>query len=97
MSDRMRTIEAVKASNGGLHLLWSDGTEAKLALDSAVLKAAGGEAELHKVRLGDWGHSIAWPNGYEIGADSLWLDTLRTTGREDAANSSPGVCATACR
>jgi Helix-turn-helix len=69
-TDRMRTIEVVKALAGArLSLRWSDGTE----------------AEFRKVRLGDWGHSIAWPNGAEIGAGTLWLDTLRATGREDAA------------
>ena len=85
-TDRMRTIEAVEARDGArLFLRWSDGTEAEVALPADVLNALGGAARFPSARLGDWGHSIAWPNGYEIGADSLWLDTLKATGREDAA------------
>ena len=49
------------------------------------MKALGGRAQLGAVQLGDWGHSIVWPNGYELGADALWLDTLRATGHADAA------------
>lgn len=85
-TDRMRTIEAVTARPGGrLHLRWSDGAEAEVTLDTGTLQALGGEAQLGSVSLGDWGHSVEWPGGHEIGADSLWLDSLRATGREDAA------------
>jgi hypothetical protein len=85
-ADRMRTIEAVEArGDAGLHLCWSDGVTADLSFAPQVLKALGGKAQLQAVQLGDWGHSIVWPNGYELGADSLWLDTLRATGHADAA------------
>ena len=85
-TDRMRTIEAVQArDDAGLHLRWSDGTEADVPLSPDVLKAIGGKARFGSVRLANWGHSIEWPNGFELGADSLWLDSLRATGRGDAA------------
>lgn len=85
-TDRMRTIEAVTARDGArLHLRWSDGSEAEVTVAPDALKPLGGEAEFRSVRLGDWGHSIEWPSGYQIGADSLWLDTLRASGREDAS------------
>src|SRR3546814_7399559 len=36
-----------------------------------------------KVEVGDWGHSLAWPSGAELGADMLWLETLSATGHGD--------------
>ena len=78
-ADWMRTIEAVEArAGGGLFLHWSDGTEAEVALPKAF--AARGGA----VSVGDWGHSIVWPDGTELGADTLWLGTLTAIGRDDA-------------
>ncbi|HEX3915873.1 MAG TPA: hypothetical protein VHW60_00940 [Caulobacteraceae bacterium] len=41
-------------------------------------------AEFARAQLGDWGHSLVWPSGAEAGADSLWLETLSATRREDA-------------
>jgi hypothetical protein len=80
-TDRMRTIEAVKALDGGrLQLRWSDGTEADVVLD----KKAAAIPDFAKAELGDWGHSVVWPSGLEIGADRLWLQTLSATQRDDA-------------
>ena len=74
-SDRMRTILSVKALGGQrLRLEWSDGTVAELAVPQGK-----GQAE-----VGDWGHSLVWPDGFELGADSLWLETLDAIGRGDA-------------
>jgi len=36
------------------------------------------------VEVGDWGHSLCWPSGAELGADMLWLETLSSTGHGDA-------------
>lgn len=74
-SDTMRTIRTAKAvGDARLRLEWSDGTVAEVA---APHSSAG-------VELGDWGHSLVWPDGFELGADSLWLDTLDAIGRSDA-------------
>lgn len=78
-SDMMRTLRSATAVAGcRLQLEWSDGTKAEVKVprfpDKNVFLAA---------ELGDWGHSVEWPNGFEIGADSLWLDTLTATGRSD--------------
>jgi hypothetical protein len=76
-SDTMRTILSAKAlGDTRLQLEWSDGTVAELAMPQAL--------DLAQVELGDWGHSLVWPDGFEIGADSLWLDTLTAIGRSDA-------------
>lgn len=76
-TDTMRTIRSAKPLGGSrLQLEWSDGTVADLALPNLPNSAA--------VELGDWGHSLVWPDGTEIGADSLWLETLSATGRDDA-------------
>jgi hypothetical protein len=80
-TDRMRTLKAVKALDGGrLQLHWSDGTTA----DITVRQDVSAIADFSKVRLGDWGHSVEWPSGHEIGADQLWLETLSATGRQDS-------------
>jgi hypothetical protein len=36
-----------------------------------------------QVELGDWGHSLTWPDGFELGADCLWLETVDAIGRSD--------------
>ena len=78
-ADWMRTIEAVESrAGGGLFLRWSDGAEAAVALPKAFARRSG------EVSVGDWGHSIVWPDGTELGADTLWLGTLTAIGRADA-------------
>ncbi|MBS3927186.1 MAG: helix-turn-helix transcriptional regulator [Sphingomonadales bacterium] len=74
-ADWMRTIERAELREGGkLFLLWSDGTAAELEAPSAK----------GPVTLGEWGHSLEWADGTELGADSLWLETLTAIGRDDA-------------
>ncbi len=74
-SDTMRTISQAKAlGDRRLRIEWSDGTVAELAVPHG--KGA--------IELGEWGHSLVWPDGFELGADSLWLETLDAIGRGDA-------------
>ena len=74
-SDTMRTIlSATPLGANRLRLEWSDGTLAELASPRDPVGVA----------VGDWGHNLVWPDGTEIGADSLWLDTLEAIGRGDA-------------
>src|ERR1700722_9757809 len=88
-TDTMRTIEAVKpAGDARLQLHWSDGTQAEIDLsawlEAPAFTAIRDPAEFAKAKLGDWGHSLEWPNGVEAGADSLWLETLTATRSEGA-------------
>ena len=88
-ADTMRTIETVKAEEPGvLSLKWSDGTQARVdigpMLHKRPFRILRDEKEFARVRPGDWGHSIQWPSGAELGADTLWLETLSATGRDDA-------------
>ncbi|WP_235682181.1 DUF2442 domain-containing protein [Sphingobium yanoikuyae] len=84
ITDKARTIAAVCAIGpASLHLSWSDGTAADLDLGAiftdrafAALRYPG---EFAKVEVGDWGHSLVWPWGVELGADMLWLETLSAT------------------
>jgi DNA-binding XRE family transcriptional regulator len=74
-TDWMRTITSVDPRGSGrAALLWSDGTAAEIALPAAT----------GTPQVGDWGHSLLWPDGTEIGADSLWLATLSAIGRQDS-------------
>ena len=76
-SDAMRTIRrATPLGHDCLRLEWSDGIIAEVTVPK--MHDSGG------VALGDWGHSLVWPDGSEIGADRLWLDTLDALGRGDA-------------
>ena len=87
--DTMRTIERVRATGPSrLHVTWSDGVESELDLAAWLQRPAFASlrdpTEFARVEVGDWGHSLAWPGGAEAGADSLWLETLAATRRDDA-------------
>jgi hypothetical protein len=87
--DRIRTISSVKAKKPATIVLkWSDGTRAAIDLE-AVTRTKGFRAlrdpdAFERVRVGEWGHSIEWQGGAELGAETLWLETLSATGHPDA-------------
>jgi hypothetical protein len=88
-NERMRTIEKVEATApASLVLAWSDGVTATVDLTETLKRPAFASIRDAKtfeaVELGDWGHSVAWPSGVELGADRLWLDTLSSIGKGDA-------------
>lgn len=70
-----------------LHLNWSDGTTADV--DLTVTLGAPAFARLRDpeafsaVKIGDWGHSLEWDCGVDLGAGTLWLETLSANGRGD--------------
>jgi hypothetical protein len=87
-TDRTRTLVEVAAIGASrLAVRWSDGVRAELDLSSWLrerpFRSLQDPAEFAKVSLGDWGHSLRWANGAELGADALWLETLTATGRND--------------
>lgn len=88
-NERLRQISEAKALPGHrLRVLWSDGRKVELDVGHILERKAFArlreEREFGKVGVGDWGHSLEWPSGAEIGADSLWLETLSATGHQDA-------------
>ena len=85
----MRTIVGARPIGpSSLHLEWSDGTRADLDLGAVLadraFAALRDPAEFARVEMGEWGHSLVWPSGAELGADMLWLETLSATGHGDA-------------
>lgn len=87
--DKMRTIVAARAKPPAtLALRWSDGTRADVDLNAMLhdrrLRALREPSEFARVHVAEWGHSLEWPSGVELGADALWLETLSATGRKDA-------------
>ena len=88
-SEKMPTISAVDASAPAqLTLLWSSGQRVVLDLsvwlDDKALAPLCRADVFEAVQVGDWGHSLTWPGEIEIGADSLWLESLSVLRREDA-------------
>ncbi len=86
--DKPRIITQVTALDGGiLCLVWSDGTKADVDLNETLKKRAFAALNdpdvFEKVHVGDWGHSIEWACEVDLGADTLWLETLSATGRDD--------------
>lgn len=84
----MPTISAVEATAAGrLALLWSSGQRVDLDLSSWLDDKAFAPLRnfdtFKAVKAGDWGHSLSWPGEIEIGADSLWIETLSALRRED--------------
>lgn len=79
------SVSALDATR--LHIVWSDQTTIDIdltaVLDEKAFAAIRDPALFATVKVGDWGHSIAWPNGVELGADMLWLETLSAKGRAD--------------
>jgi hypothetical protein len=87
--DRIRTIAAATAkAPATLSLRWSDGTRVKLDLGGLMrgrhFRALRDPIVFEKAGIGDWGHSVEWPSGVELGAETLWLETLSSTGHRDA-------------
>jgi hypothetical protein len=87
--DRTRTIVSVKGkAPATLTLKWSDGTRASLEvgalLQGKAIRALRIPGEFEKAQIGEWGHSVEWPSGAELSAETLWLETLSATGHADA-------------
>lgn len=87
--DRTRRIVSAKArAPASLLLTWSDGTRATIFLGELLRERAflalKDPAKFARVRVGEWGHGVEWPSGAELGAESLWLETLSATGHGDA-------------
>ncbi|HEX7929988.1 MAG TPA: DUF2442 domain-containing protein [Sphingomicrobium sp.] len=88
IADKTRTIDAVTAIGpSSLRLSWSDGTAGEIdlvpILQDRAFAALRDPAEFAGVEIGDWGHSLVWPSGAELGAETLWLETLKATGHDD--------------
>ena len=87
-TDRTRSIATVAAAPPAtLAVAWSDGTSAAIdltpRLGARALRGLRDPLLFAQVRLGDWGHSVVWPDGAELGAEALWLETLTAIGRSD--------------
>jgi hypothetical protein len=89
MEDRTRTITSVRAkAPATVALRWSDGTSVKLDLSGLTrerhFRSLRDPKVFENARVGEWGHGVEWPSGEELGAESLWLETLSATGHGDA-------------
>lgn len=89
MSDeRSHAIESVRPDGGySIVIKWEGAGEATIDLARTVqttsFRSLASPEMFQRVEPGDWGQSLVWPDGVEIGADSLWLDSLTAWGRDD--------------
>jgi hypothetical protein len=86
--DNTRTVVAATAkAPDRLAIRWSNGAQVELdlsrAMQDARLRSLGDPKIFEKAAVGEWGHSVGWPSGVELGAESLWLETLTATGHQD--------------
>ncbi|HEX3675494.1 MAG TPA: DUF2442 domain-containing protein [Rhizomicrobium sp.] len=86
--DTTHTIVSVKAkAPARLAIKWSDGTRAELDLTEILRHKAFRKlrdvARFAGVKISEWGQGVEWPSGPELGAETLWLETLSATGHED--------------
>jgi hypothetical protein len=89
VEDKTRTVITAKAKPPStLAVKWSDGTRAEIDLTAILrgkdFRALHDPAAFAAVEVGEWGHSVEWPSGAELGAETLWLETLTATGRSAA-------------
>jgi hypothetical protein len=87
--DKTRVVAAASAKPPAtLILRWSDGTRAELDLGGVMrdrrFRSLRDSKIFGKARIGEWGHSVEWPSGAELSAETLWLETLSATGKQDA-------------
>jgi hypothetical protein len=88
MTEKLRSLKTVKVDGPSfLDLRWSDGERARVDLtelfEQRPFAALADPTVFNTARAGDWGHSVVWADGTEIGADRLWLETLSASGRSD--------------
>ena len=87
-TERGHILKSVSALPGHrLTLRWDGAPEAVVDLGVAVratpFRALADAGLFARAEVGDWGHSVVWPGEIEIGADTLWLDSLTAWGRDD--------------
>jgi hypothetical protein len=87
--DKIQTITSVKPMEPPrLELTWADGTQAMVELGEILRDRRFANlldpAAFARKELGEWGQCVTWPNGAELGAERLWLETLSETGHADA-------------
>jgi hypothetical protein len=87
--DKFRTITGVKAKPPSTIVVkWSDGHRAEIDLTAMLrdrrFRALRDPTAFALAQVGEWGHSVEWPSGAELGAEILWLETLSASGHADA-------------
>jgi hypothetical protein len=85
---RIKTVES--AGHFSLRVKWRSGKTTAVDLTEPVHRLKGlrplrNEATFARATVGEGGHSIAWPNDLDMGADRLWELALEQNGRADAA------------
>ncbi|MEA3265063.1 MAG: DUF2442 domain-containing protein [Pseudomonadota bacterium] len=93
---KLPTIVAVHATGPiSLRITWSDGIEGELNLTTVLadrhFAALRDPAEFARVGVGEWGHSLAWPSGVELGADMLRHETELAQARKGSWDDLRGM------
>ena len=84
---RISTVKAV--GDAVLAIGWVGGKRSRVDLGELLHRLKGlrplrDSATFRRVRVGEGGHSVAWPGELDVGADRLWELALEQSGRQDA-------------
>jgi hypothetical protein len=88
------TIPKIKAiavvAPRSLRLTWAERPSGAVVdlgalMTTRLLRRLSDPALFAQAVLADWGSAVRWPNGAELSAETLWIETLARAGRGDAA------------
>lgn len=87
--EKLRTIASVKTKAPAcLVVTWSNGIATEIDLSPILrdkpFRGLRDGRKFARARVGEWGHSVEWPSGQGLSAETLWLETLSATGHQDA-------------
>ena len=85
----IRIASVKSAGDYTLRIRWVNGKTLAVDLQEPIHKFKGMRALRDKAAFaqaskGEGGHSVAWPDGIDMGADRPWEMTLEPNGRMDA-------------
>ena len=90
ITDKMHTVASVETLKPPmLSVVWSDSLldsvdiDITPLVDRETLRRLCDDGKFATAVVGDWGHSVVWPDEVEIGADQLWLEYLSVSGQSD--------------
>lgn len=85
-----RIVAVEPCAGHSLRVAWASGVTWKVDLRKLVFGLRGlrplrDPGAFSRAKVGEGGHSVAWPGELDVGADRLWELSLAQNGHDDAA------------